>query len=93
METMRQNRVMGRRLVLLALVLFGAWLCAGWLHEHPDASSCQVCKELAASAADVVRYQAAPEPPQTPERIRTATWDVSLEFFVALPHGRAPPTA
>lgn len=89
---MSRHRALGRPFVLLALLLFGAWLCAGWLHEHPDASSCQICKELAASAADIVRYQAAPEPPQTPERIRTTAGNLASQFFVKLPQGRAPPT-
>ena len=84
---------MGRAPVLLALLLFGVWLCAGWLHEHPDASSCQVCKELAASAAEVVRFQAVPEPPYIPERIAATRDSAPHELFATLPHGRAPPAA
>ena len=90
---MNLRRLKSRLPVIIALIFFSAWLCAGWLHEHPDASSCQVCKELATSAAEVVRHQTAPEPPSVPERIRSAVPDAWTELFASLPHGRAPPTA
>ena len=90
---MKILRAMGRLPVFLALLLFGAWLCAGWLHEHPGASNCQVCKELAASAAEDVRCQSAPDPPCVPEQIAAAVEVAPLESFAVLPHGRAPPSA
>ena len=90
---MKTLRAMGRLPVFVALLLFGAWLCAGWLHEHPDSSSCQVCKVLGASAAEGVRSQTAPDPPSVPERIAAPLEISPVVPFPTLPHARAPPSA
>lgn len=78
---------------ILVLFLFAPWTGAGWFHQHPSDPSCQVCKVLHASQADVAHLSKAPEPLGSSQRVIDAVTIAPANRLLSIPQGRAPPQA
>ena len=78
---------------LLALLLIGAWVCIGVVHEHNGAPTCQICNALQFSAAVVVTPVALVEPTVATQPLAPAPLPAAATPYLSTPPGRAPPLA
>ena len=78
---------------LLALLLIGAWVCIGLVHEHNGSPTCQICNALQFAAADVVAPIAPMEPAAELQPITPASLPNAATPYLSTPPGRAPPLA
>lgn len=79
--------------VALALALFLAGLGTALAHVHPTEPTCQVCKLVHHTPADLVRRTSSPEPLRATERLAPCSADAPHHADLAVPQGRAPPSA
>ena len=78
---------------LLALLLIGAWVCIGVVHEHNGGPTCQICSALQFSAAVVVAPVTLADPTVALQPVAPAPLPVAGTPFLSTPPGRAPPLA
>jgi hypothetical protein len=82
-----------RTTALLALILFAAWIGSAWLHAHAADPSCQICKALHASQANLVGPGGSPAPLESSGRVAAPAAPATGILDETIPQGRAPPTA
>jgi hypothetical protein len=78
---------------LLALLLIGAWVCIGVVHEHDGSPTCQICNALQGSAAVVVTPVALVEPTVAVQPLTPTPLPAAATPTLSTPPGRAPPLA
>jgi hypothetical protein len=78
---------------LLALLLIGAWVCIGIVHEHDGSPTCQICNALQFTAAVVVAPVALVAPTEQVQPLAPASLPNAATPYLSTPPGRAPPLA
>jgi hypothetical protein len=78
---------------LLALLLIGAWVCIGVVHEHNGGPSCQICNALQFTAAVVVDPVTLTSPTVALTPVAPTPLPVAATPYFSTPPGRAPPLA
>ena len=89
---MRRRTVRHALPALVALLLFGIWVGAAILHEHPGAP-CQICRDLQASQVDVASPVEPPRVEAPPERLAESEPSTLVALLLTVPEGRGPPQA
>ena len=78
---------------VLVLALFCSWLGTALAHEHAPDPTCQFCKVVHNSPADLVRRSPGSEPARVAERLVSLPTSTILAPDLVVPQGRAPPAS
>ena len=78
---------------LLALLLIGAWVCIGVVHEHNGSPTCQICNALQFAAAIPVAPISLDAPTEQAQAPAAAPVPIAAAAYRSTPQGRAPPLA
>lgn len=90
-STMSRIRTPLRWNVAIVLALFGLWVGWGAAHQHVEDPTCQLCKLLHHSAAELGRPPDAAEPDRASERLATLPSKAPAHLAIPHPNVRAPP--